>query len=118
MLGDVLVTVPDPGLAKILNSESLILDTWRDAARDVMALLQSLRPAATLAEALAVGLIALAAAPVTLYLLELGHRRARVVALGRRSDGTEVCQPCEHPDDVVRLEVREVRVTDLVPVPG
>jgi hypothetical protein len=116
MLCYVLVTVSEPGLAAVLSSQYLLFETWRDAAREVMVLLQVLRTAApTLADVLAVGLIVLAAAPATRSVLVLQYRRATFTVLGRRADGTEVpssMQECLR--EITQVEVREVRVTDPV----
>jgi hypothetical protein len=113
MLGHVLVTVSDPALAALLSSHGLLLETWGEAAREVMVLLQILRTAApTLADVLAVGLIVLAVAPATRAVLILQYKRASFTVLGRRTDGTEVssgAQDCL--GEITRLEVREAHVT-------
>lgn len=112
-----LVTTPDSALAALLCSETLLLERWRDAAREVMVLLQILRAAApTLADVLAVGLIILASAPVVGAGLVLEYRRASFTVLGRRSDGSEVSCAVEGWDrEITHLEVRGVCVAGQVP---
>ncbi|MFC7279219.1 hypothetical protein ACFQS1_35105 [Paractinoplanes rhizophilus] len=110
-----LVTVPDPGLSQVLESDGMILDRWRDAANDVMVLLQLLlhTAARTLAEVLALGLIVLAASPAARSALILQYRRVSLVVLGRRADGSEVTAAQDHPEEVTHLEVHGVRVAAL-----
>ena len=109
-----LVTVADPDLSQALCVHALLVETWRDAAREVMTLLQVLHTAApTLADVLALGLIALAASPATRSALVLRYRRVSLVARGLREDGSEVHAAHDHPQEVVRLEVQQIHVAAL-----
>lgn len=104
------MTVPDHGLAELLASQGLLLQTWHDAARDVMMLLHILCTAMpTLADVLAVGLVVLAPA-ATGSVLVLHHRRATLTAIARRDDGSEVAAPQDCLREITRLEVRDVCV--------
>lgn len=105
----------DPDLSQALCVHALLVETWRDATREVMTLLQVLHTAApTLADVLALGLIALAASPATRSALVLRYRRVSLVARGLREDGSEVHAAHNHPQEVVRLEVQEIHVAALV----
>lgn len=103
------VTVSDIGLSDVLASPTLLATVWPDAAREVMVLLQVLRSAVpSLADALAIGLVALAA-PTATPSVELSHRRAALTATGRRADGSAVDAPHSHLCEITRLEVHDVR---------
>lgn len=102
-----LLTVPDAALRELLASQTLLLQVWPDAAREVMMLLQMLRSSVpSLAEALAIGLIALTV-PAAWSVVELRHRRALLTAVGRQYDG-EVAQPHAHLSEITCLEVRDI----------
>jgi len=108
----VLLTVPDRGLAELLSSQSLLLQTWHDAAHDVMMLIHILRTAMpTLADVLAVGLIVLTT-PAACSVLVLQHRRAALTAVGRRDDGSEVSTPQQCLREITQLEVHGVSIDD------
>lgn len=110
----VLVTVADPDLSQALCVHAVLMETWQDAAREVMMLLQLLHTAApTLADVVALGLIALAASPATRSALVLQYRRVSVVARGLREDGSEVEAAHDHPMEVTHLEVQEIQVAAL-----
>ncbi|MFI9833744.1 hypothetical protein ACIHIX_39355 [Streptomyces sp. NPDC051913] len=103
------LTIPDADLSEVLTSQTLLLKVWPDAAREVMVLLQLLRSAMpTLADALAIGLIAMAA-PTSMSRIELSHRRAALTATGCRTDGSTVEAPHSHLTEITRLEVHDVR---------
>jgi hypothetical protein len=105
----VFVTIPDAGLSELLASQTLLLTVWPDTAREVMVLLQVLRSAMpTLADALAIGLIAMTA-PTAMSGVELSHRRAALTAIGCRTDGSTVEAPHSHLSEITRLEVHDVR---------
>jgi hypothetical protein len=111
----VLVTIADPDLSRALNAQVLLVETWRDAANEVMMLLELLRTAAsTLADVVALGLIVLAASPAARSALVLRYRRVSLVARGLREDGSEVAAAHDHPSEVTCLEVQEVHVAALV----
>lgn len=108
-VGTVFLTIPDADLSELLTSQTLLLKVWPDTAREVMVLLQLLRSAMpTLADALAIGLIAMAA-PTTKSGIELSHRRAALTATGCRTDGSKVQAPHSHLTEITRLEVHDVR---------
>jgi hypothetical protein len=108
-VGTVFVTIPDADLSELLASQTLLLKVWPDTAREVMVLLQLLRSAMpTLADALAIGLIAMAA-PTAMPGVELSHRRAALTATGCRADGSRVEAPHSHLTEITRLEVHDVR---------
>lgn len=108
------VTVPDPDLLATLSSETLLLATWGEAAREVMFLVQVLRTAApALADVLALGLIVLAATPAVGAAVVLEYRRAIVTVLGRRTDGSEVFSPAPAElKEITRLELVQVRIAE------
>jgi hypothetical protein len=110
----VFVTVPDPDLLAALSSETLLLATWGDAAREVMLLVQVLRTAApALADVLALGLIVLAATPAVGAALVLQYRRAIVTVLCRRTDGSEVLSRATADlKEITRLELLQVRIAE------
>jgi hypothetical protein len=106
----VLLTVPDAALGEVLASQALLLQLWPDAGRDVMMLLHVLRTAMpSLADALAIGLIALAGAAARSSLV-LQYRRATLTVIGCRQDGTEVAAPRTHLHEITKLEVHDVAV--------
>jgi len=110
------LTVPDAGLGELLASQSLLLQIWPDAAREVMMLLHVLQTSMpSLAEALAVGLIVLAV-PAARSVVVLRHGRATLTAVGRRDDGSEVAAPLACLSEITYLEVRAVGV-DGCPAP-
>jgi hypothetical protein len=105
----VFVTIPDAGLSELLASQTLLVKAWPDTAREVMVLLQVLRSAMpTLADALAIGLIALAAPTAAMSGVELRHRRATLTAVGLRTDGSTVQAPHSHLSEITGLQVRDV----------
>jgi hypothetical protein len=111
----VLLTIADPDLSRALNAQVLLVETWRDAAKEVMMLLELLQNAAsTLADVVALGLIVLAASPAARSALVLRYRRVSLVARGLRDDGSEVAAAQDHAAEVTCLEVQEVHVAALV----
>jgi hypothetical protein len=106
-----LVTVPDPGLGELLASQARLLQAWPDAAFEVMKFITVLRCSTpSLAEALTLGLVVLAAPAAALGAVDLRYRRAEMSAIGRRGDGTEVQRPHEHLGEVTCIEIRDVMV--------
>ena len=106
------MTVPDASLSELLASQTLLVNAWPETAREVMVLLQVLRSAMpSLADALAIGLVALAA-PTAMSSVELSHRRAALTAIGHRADGSTVDAPHSHLSEITRLEVQDVRAEE------
>jgi hypothetical protein len=107
----VLVTVVDPALLQALCSQTVLAETWHDAAREVMMLLHVLRTARpTLADVVAVGMVVLTASPATRSAIVLSYRRASLVARGLREDGSVVQAAEEHAEEVTCLEIQTLRV--------
>ncbi|MDX2837140.1 MULTISPECIES: hypothetical protein [Streptomyces] len=103
-----LMTIPNAGLGEVLASQTLLAQVWPDAAREVMLLLQVLRSSMpSLADALAVGLIALAT-PTARSVIELSHQRATLTAIGLRDDGSQVVVPHTHLREITWLEIQDV----------
>ena len=109
-----LVTVPDAGLSQLLASQLLLSQMWPEVSQEVMMLVHVVRISVpSLAEVLAVGLIALVT-PATGKLsadVGLAHKRAVVTGVARRcEDGSRVTSPHSRPGEVTWLEVRDVNV--------
>ena len=110
-----LLTVADPDLARVLCAQALLVETWRDAAREVMMLLQVLRSARpTLADVIAVGMVVLTASPVTRSAIVLTYRRVSLVALGLREDGSVVQAAPDHAEEVSCLEIQSLQLAPAV----
>lgn len=106
-----LVTVPDPTLYELLASHARLLQAWPEAAIEVMKFITVLRNSTpSLADALTLGLVVLAAPAAAIAGLDLRYRRAAVSAVGRRSDGTEVKRPHEHLGEITCIEILDVTV--------
>jgi hypothetical protein len=68
--------------------------------------------ASSLAEALALGLMVLAAPAAALSELSLRYRRTAINAIGHRKDGTEVEHPYAHLDEITCVEILDVTVDE------
>jgi hypothetical protein len=107
----VLVIVSNPGLSSLLASQAHLLRVWADAALEVMKFITLLRcSGSSLAEALAVGLVALVAPAAALGGLDLSYQRTVVRAIGRRNDGTEVEDPRAHLDEITCIDIVDITV--------
>jgi hypothetical protein len=109
----VLVIVSDPSLSSLLASQAHLLRAWADAAVEVMKFITLLRcSGSSLAEALALGLVALVVPAAALGGFDLRYRRIVMRAIGHRDDGTEVKDPYAHPDEITRIDIVGITVDE------
>ena len=106
-----LVTISDPGLSALLASQVHLVQAWPDAAREVMKFIIVLRcSGSSLAEVLALGMVALVAPAAAQRGFDLRYRRTSMSAVGRREDGTAVAHPYMHPDEITCIEILDITV--------
>ena len=107
------IDVSDATLGQVLSSSSLLGQAWPGAVQEVQLLLQILRVSVpSLAEALAVGLVALGAPHGAAGGNEiiLNHKRATLRALAQTKNGAAVIDPKDHLPNVVRLDILRMDV--------
>jgi hypothetical protein len=107
----VILVAPDAGLAQLITSPLLLAQMWPAAAEEVKVLIQALRHSfPSLAEALAMGLIAVLAPVAGLISpqISLAYRTAVLKADATGQNGEHITAPHQH-----LAEVRRLVVTDL-----
>jgi hypothetical protein len=107
------IVVSDATLGQVLASSALLGQAWPGAGQEVQLLLQILRVSVpSLAEALAVGLVTLAATQSAAGRNEvtLNYKRATLRALAQTKNGAAVIDPKDHLPNVVRLDILRMDV--------
>ena len=107
------IAVSDVALGQVLASSVLLGQAWPGAVQEVQLLLQILRVSVpSLAEALAVGLISLAATQAAAAGNEviLSYKRTSLRALAQTKNGAPVIDPSAELASVVRLDILRVDV--------
>ena len=107
----VILVVPDAGLAQLAASPVLLAQMWPAACEEVMMLIHLLRMSApSLAEVLAMGLIAILAptAGMISSQISLTYRTAMLTADAIGENGERIGTPHLRPADVRRLVVTDL----------
>jgi hypothetical protein len=107
----VILVVPDAGLAQLATSPVLLAQMWPAACEEVMMLIHMLRMSApSLAEVLALGLIAVLAptAGIISSQISLAYRSAVLRADANGENGEHVDATHQRPADVRRLVITDL----------
>ena len=112
ILARVILTVPDAGLAALLASPAALSNAWSAAWEDVKVFLQVLRKSASLAHALALGMVELVAPSTEIPPGQVTLADGPIVLSAMAADeaGGAVLAPHLAPASVRRLAVTEVTV--------
>lgn len=106
----VILTVPDAGLAAILASQPALSNAWSIAWHDVRAFLQFLRKSASLAHAVATGMMELVTPTIDVVPGQVVLADGRIVLSGIAGDEAGATVLAPHLD---AASVRQLMVTDL-----
>lgn len=110
---NVILVIPDPGLAQLAASPALLAQLWPGACGEVMFLLQVLRLSfPSLADALTVGLISVLTPPTETLTAQifLTYKTVVLSAVARSQGGDRVTAPHLRPADIWRLEITDLSV--------
>lgn len=117
--GHVRVTVPDPSLREVLESDVAMDRTWSTSKRQAQLLLYVLQVAESLAAVVRTGLLSVAVSkPVLSTTIVVTHKQATLTAVARDATGEPVSSPITAAEHVQRLDVLTVAVAGVLAVPS